>query len=66
MSLLLKLLQQEKDVIDLIERDPWRSVCASLPDGEKREDEPPKYIRIEKYLYKFYDHRKDPVTGNEK
>lgn len=66
MSLLLKLLRQEKDVIDLIERDPWRSVpCASFPDREKREYGPPKYIRIEKYLYKFYDHRKDSVTGNE-
>jgi hypothetical protein len=45
MSLLLKLLRQEKDVIDLIDGDPWKP-------GES-----PKYIRIEKYIYKFYDHR---------
>jgi hypothetical protein len=50
MSLLLKLLRQEKDVVDLIEGDPWKPAHASLCES-------PKYIRIEKYIYKFCDHR---------
>jgi hypothetical protein len=60
MSLLLKLLRQEKDVIDLIEGDPWKSAShASLANGEDciEEYESPKYIRIEKYVYNFYDHK---------
>lgn len=56
MSLLLKLLRQEKDVIDLIEYDPWESL----------EDASPKYIRIEKYLYKFDNHRNSPNGGTAK
>ena len=60
MSLLLKLLRQEKDVIDLIEGDPWKPAShASLANGEDciEECESPKYIRIEKYIYNFYDHK---------
>lgn len=49
-SLLLKLLKQEKDVIGLLESDPWQTGGNS---GK------PKYIRVEKYRYKFYDSRVD-------
>ena len=41
-SLLFKLLTQEKDVLALIESDPWQA-----SNGR------PKYIRIEQYRYKF-------------
>jgi hypothetical protein len=57
-SFLLKLLRQEKDVIDLIERDPWKPASRKLHanvEGDKQVDESPKYIRIEKYIYKFCD-----------
>ena len=58
MSFLLKLIRQEKDVIDLIECDPWKLLPSeSLQHGEVAS---PKYIRVEKYLYKFYNHRNDP------
>lgn len=64
MSFLLKLIRQEKDVIDLIECDPWKLLPSeSLQHGEVAS---PKYIRVEKYLYKFYNHRNDPVVGNRK
>ena len=51
-SLLLKLLKQEPDVVRLLECDPWES--ASERDMSLQEQRP-KYIRIEKYLYKFYN-----------
>jgi len=64
-SLLLKLLRQEKDVINLIESDPWKPMSANN-DGKSPESHTednssvsPKYIRIEKYRYKFYDRKKD-------
>lgn len=41
-AFLLKLLQQDKDVLNLMDGDPWRL------SGSK-----PKYIRVEKYRYKF-------------
>ena len=41
-SFLLKLLNQEEDVLSLIESNPWKDSNAK-----------PKYIRIEKYRYKF-------------
>ena len=42
LSFLLKLLQQEKDVVDLLESDPWAESGVS-----------PKYIRVDKYKYSF-------------
>ena len=42
LSLLLKLLQQEKDVLDLLESDPWAG-----------NDAAPKYIRVDKYRYSY-------------
>jgi hypothetical protein len=59
MSLLLKLLRQEKDVIDLMEGDPWKPASHTSGGVDVKEDESPKYIRIEKYVYKFYDHKTD-------
>ena len=55
-SLLLKLLRQEKDVLDLIESDPWVTTPTNT-SGESNTDDnsnkKPKFIRIEKYRYKF-------------
>ena len=57
-SLLLKLLRQEKDVIDLLESDPW--ALTNQGDGDINTVESrPKYIRIEKYRYKFYNKTQD-------
>lgn len=50
LSLLLKLLQQEKDVINLLESDPWAGSDAS-----------PKFIRVEKYRYSY--NKKDTCAG---
>ena len=47
-KLLVKLLNREKDVVDLLEKDPWANETSG-----------PKYIRIEKYQYKYYDHKRD-------
>ena len=47
-KLLIKLLKQEKDVVELLESDPWATETSG-----------PKYIRIEKYQYKYYDHKRD-------
>ena len=44
-SFLLKLLHQEKEVTDLISNDPW--------DKDAEDTAQPKFIRIEKYKYKF-------------
>lgn len=44
-SLLLKLLQQDKEVCSLLSEDPF----ASTKSGDNKA----KYIRVEKYLYKF-------------
>lgn len=44
-NLLLKLLEQDKDVCGLLEFDPFAPV-----NGETRK---PKYIRVEKYRYNF-------------
>ncbi len=68
---LLKLLQQEKDVIDLLEADPW---AASSSNATIQNDvEPavsdsapgPKYIRIEKYRYKFFDNKDNADLGEQ-
>ncbi|KAL3766507.1 hypothetical protein ACHAW5_001176 [Stephanodiscus triporus] len=59
MSLLLKLLRQEKDVIDLMEGDPWKPASHASGGVDVKEDESPQYIRIEKYIYKFYDPKTD-------
>jgi hypothetical protein len=48
LNLLLKLLQQEKDVIELLDNDPWSGSNAV-----------PKYIRIDKYRYRFFDKKND-------
>jgi len=51
-SFLLKLLRQEKDVMGLLESDPWKldmSAEVKADDGSNA----PKYIRVEKYRYKF-------------
>lgn len=68
-SLLLKLVRQEKDVVDLIESDPWKTMSQTLatcdegktPESHANEgiNASPKYIRIEKYVYKFYDGKKN-------
>ncbi|KAL7526688.1 hypothetical protein ACHAXR_001601, partial [Thalassiosira sp. AJA248-18] len=64
---LLKLLRQENDVISLIDGDPWSNTPPEQeltsngpPESKTNGDESntsPKYIRIEKYRYKFYDNR---------
>lgn len=51
-NFLLKILDQERDVIELLEADPF----ASSNDNTSLK---PKYIRVEKYRYKF-------STKNEK
>ena len=48
LTLLLKLLQQEQDVLELLDNDPWSG------SGES-----PKYIKIDKYRYRFFDKKKD-------
>jgi len=53
-SLLLKLLRQEKDVIGLLESDPWKPDMGAESKADD-DSNAPKYIRIEKYRYKFYD-----------
>lgn len=71
LKLMLKLLRQEKDVIDLMETDPWRPTpSSSSTNGETSPGSnvdggsvSPKYIRIEKYRYKFYDPKKDSNTN---
>ena len=55
LSLLLKLLQQEKDVIGLLESDPWAE-----------NDAKPKYIRIEKYKYSFNEKGSSPYWKRER
>lgn len=59
-SFLLKLLNQEKAVIDLIQEDPWQ---LDLSDSDTVR---PKFIRIEKYKYKFYRKRHDRNSGHTK
>ena len=56
-SFLLKLLNQEKDVINLIQEDPWQL------DPSKSDTDRPKFIRIEKYRYKFYRKRHGRNNG---
>ena len=46
-SFLRKLLQQDHNVLDLLERDPWKDAS-----------EKPIYIKVDLYLYRF--HRKQP------
>lgn len=68
-SFLLKLLKQEKDVVGLLESDPWSSeknlesangdTNGSSANADNSKGTGPKYIRIEKYRYKFYNHRED-------
>ena len=50
-NFLLKLLQQDKSVLRLLEYDPWAL------SGSK-----PRYIRVEKYRYKFAPPRKSNRT----
>ena len=56
-QLLLKLLRQEKDVMDLLDSDPWEAESQS--DSTNGENNCPKYIRIEKYRYQYYNHKRD-------
>jgi hypothetical protein len=53
-SFLIKLLNQEKCVIDLLEEDPWSA-----------ESMQPKYIRIEKYKYNFYNGHQNPGNSSQ-
>mmetsp|Transcript_12637 Transcript_12637/g.18907 ORF Transcript_12637/g.18907 Transcript_12637/m.18907 type:complete len:710 (-) Transcript_12637:1276-3405(-) len=55
LSFLLKLLQQEKDVIGLLESDPW--------DGSGTS---PKYIRVEKYKYSYNKRGSTPYWNRER
>ena len=42
-NFLLKLLERDPDVLDLLQSDPFEG-----------EEEGPKYIRVDKYRYKFH------------
>lgn len=83
-NFLLQLLRQEKDVIGLLESDPWASqqpISATATtttgdnddirsdnDSESEESKlvhGPKYIRVEKYIYKFYNN-KNGLANNSK
>jgi len=55
LSLLLKLLQKEKDVVGLLESDPWSGNDAS-----------PRYIRVEKYKYSYNDKGSSPYWNRER
>jgi len=55
LNLLLKLMQQEKDVIGLLESDPWAGSDAS-----------PKYIRVEKYKYSYNKEGTSPYWNRER
>jgi len=62
-SLLLKLLRREKDVTGLLESDPWEVDLSS--EGRAGDDsDAPKYIRIEKYRYKFYDMKNSTISND--
>ncbi|GKY94196.1 hypothetical protein MPSEU_000385600 [Mayamaea pseudoterrestris] len=52
LSLLLKLLQRNEAVLNLLDGDPWKGYA-----------EKPKYIRVDRYRYKFHKptSRNDPV-----
>jgi lipase maturation factor 1 len=52
-SFLLKLLEQDPGVLNLLENDPW-----------KNSTKKPVYIRIDKYRYKFQQH-KTPESQNQ-
>ena len=56
-TFLYKLLKGEKQVIDLLASDPWSSKGKEQKDaiesGNQESQNVPKYIRVEKYLYKF-------------
>ncbi|KAL7550612.1 hypothetical protein ACHAWF_013840 [Thalassiosira exigua] len=67
LNFLLKLLRQEKDVLDLLESDPWKATSlersqdnAAESKGNDECDGPPKFVCIDKYRYTFYNGR----TGN--
>ncbi len=49
--LLSKLLQQDREVLGLLEKDPWKDTSAK-----------PKYIKVDMYSYRF--HRKQPGEQN--
>ena len=49
-------------MIALLDSDPWKPVTGTESSFEDNENVP-KYIRIEKYRYKFHDGRKD-AHGN--
>mmetsp|Transcript_28643 Transcript_28643/g.32889 ORF Transcript_28643/g.32889 Transcript_28643/m.32889 type:complete len:676 (-) Transcript_28643:119-2146(-) len=61
LTFLLKLLQQDEEVIGLLESDPWK-VSSSEIDSEMK----PKYIRVEKYLYKFNELNQDNYWVRER
>jgi len=71
-NFLLKILRQEQDVIDLIKTDPW-NLMSSPSSGEEASNEGangeshaiPKYIRIEKYRYKFHDKKNASSTNGQ-
>ena len=54
LTLLLKLLQQERDVLDLLENDPWSG-----------SDTSPRYIRVDRYRYRFFDKKKDTCSEGQ-
>jgi len=53
-SFLLKLLQQDEEVLGLLEYDPWK-----VGDNVGKV---PKYIRVDKYLYKFSTSTNSTIT----
>jgi hypothetical protein len=55
-SFLLKLLQQDSEVLSLLDHDPWENLCQK-----------PKYIRVDKYRYKFAsrNNSNDSTTSDE-
>lgn len=64
-SFLLKLLRQEKDVIGLIESDPWKPDDGSAEGNADNGVNRPKYIRVERYRYMFYDRKNGNCNEDE-
>eukprot|EP00585_Thalassiosira_rotula_P004627 CAMPEP_0196135298 /NCGR_PEP_ID=MMETSP0910-20130528/3988_1 /TAXON_ID=49265 /ORGANISM="Thalassiosira rotula, Strain GSO102" /LENGTH=694 /DNA_ID=CAMNT_0041395419 /DNA_START=322 /DNA_END=2406 /DNA_ORIENTATION=+ len=61
---LLKLLRQEKDVIGLLKSDPWKAELGAESNDDDSSNAP-KYIRIEKYSYKFYDTNNATISNDD-
>jgi len=63
LNLLLKLLMEDKDVLKLFKNDPWCPKTSNTNKSRNNQSEgryvtterkaKPKYIRVEKYLYRF-------------